>query len=166
MVEGVIYHLAPEFYPDYPDPMPDFAYLGGEQGKGKLESALTAPRQTWDGRYLARTVFDKTAVLFRSIVKNHPLVDGNKRLGLTAAFFFLFVNGYLFWMPRADAVAFAVDIAEGSLDVGEIARRLRRGSVKIDKLHMMSAADRRRYYGHLAETWPLIRKAARMLGAA
>ena len=46
-VEGVIYLLAPEFYPDYPDPMPDFAYLGGEQGKGKLESALTAPRQTW-----------------------------------------------------------------------------------------------------------------------
>lgn len=146
--------------------MPDFAYLGGEQGKGKLESALTAPRQTWGGQYLARTVFDKTAVLFRSIVKNHPLVDGNKRLGLTAAFVFLLVNGYLFWIPRAEAVAFAVDIAEGSLDVTEIARRLRRGSVKIDKLRLMSVAERRRYYGHLSGTRPLIRKAARLLGAA
>lgn len=146
--------------------MPDFAYLGGEQGKGQLESALTAPRQTWDGRYLARTVFDKTAVLFRSIVKNHPLVDGNKRLGLTTAFVFLLVNDYLFWMPRAEAVAFAVDIAEGSLDTGEIARRLRRGSVRIDKLQLMSATERRRYYPHIAGTRPLILKAARLLGAA
>ena len=104
--------------------------------------------------------------MFRSIVKNHPLVDGNKRLGLTAVFVFLLVNGYLFWMPRAEAVAFAVDIAEGSLGVEEIARRLRRGSVKIDKLLMMRPAERKRYYGHLAGTRPLIRKAAQMLGAA
>ena len=146
--------------------MPDFAYLGGEQGRGQLESALTAPRQTWDGRHLARTAFDKAAVMFRSIVKNHPLVDGNKRLGLTAVFVFLLVNGYLFWMPRAEAVAFAVDIAEGSLDVGEISRRLRRGSVKIGKLRLMRPAERKRYYGHLAGTRPLIRKAAQMLGTA
>ena len=146
--------------------MPDFDYLGGEQGKGQLESALTAPRQTWDGQYLARTVFDKAAVQFRSIVKNHPLVDGNKRLGLTATFVFLLVNGYLFWMPRAEAVAFAVDIAEGSLDVGEIARRLRRGSVKIDKLRLMSAAERKRYYGHLSGTRPLVQRLVRLLGAA
>ena len=75
-------------------------------------------------------MFDKTAVLFRSVVKNHPLVDGNKRLGLTCAFIFLLVNGYLFWMPRAEAVAFAVDVVEGSLDAAEIARRLRRGAAR------------------------------------
>lgn len=138
--------------------MPDFAYLGGEQGKGKLESALTAPRQTWGGVYLSRTVFDKTAVLFRSIIKNHPLVDGNKRLGLTCAFIFLLVNGYLFWMPRPEAVAFAVDVAEGSLDAAEIARRLRRGAVKIAKLQRASPAERRRYYEHIAVTRRLLQK--------
>ena len=138
--------------------MPDFAYLGGEQGKGQLESALTAPRQTWGGVYLSRTVFDKTAVLFRSVVKNHPLVDGNKRLGLTCAFIFLLVNGYLFWMPRAEAVAFAVDIAEGSLDAAEIARRLRRGAVKISRLQSASPAERRRYYEHIAVTQRMLRK--------
>lgn len=138
--------------------MPDFAYLGGEQGKGQLESALTAPRQTWGGVYLLRTVFDKTAVLFRSVVKNHPLVDGNKRLGLTCAFIFLLVNGYLFWMPRAEAVAFAVDVAEGSLDAAEIARRLRRGAVKISRLQSASPAERRRYYEHIAVTQRMLRK--------
>ena len=138
--------------------MPDFAYLGGEQGKGQLESALTAPRQTWGGVYLSRTVFDKTAVLFRSVVKNHPLVDGNKRLGLTCAFIFLLVNGYLFWMPRAEAVAFAVDVAEGSLDADEIARRLRRGAVKISRLQSTSPAERRRYYEHIAVTQRMLRK--------
>lgn len=99
--------------------MPEFAYLGGEQGRGKLESALNAPRQTWDGVYLARTVFDKAAVMFRSIVKNHPLLDGNKRIGLTATYVFLMLNGYHFWTPRAESVAFAVSVAEGSLDMKE-----------------------------------------------
>ena len=98
------------------------------------------------------------AVLFRSVIKNHPLVDGNKRLGLTCAFIFLLVNGYLFWMPRAEAVAFAVDVAEGSLDAAEIARRLRRGAVKISRLQSASPAERRRYYEHIAVTQRMLRK--------
>lgn len=142
--------------------MPDFAYLGGEQGKGQLESALTAPRQTWGGVYLSRTVFDKTAVLFRSVIKNHPLVDGNKRLGLTCAFVFLLANGYFFWMPRAEAVAFAVDVAEGSLDAAEIARRLRRGAVKISWLRGASLAERRRYYEHIAVAQRLLQQFERV----
>ena len=142
--------------------MPDFAYLGGEQGKGQLESALTAPRQTWGGVYLSRTVFDKTAVLFRSIVKNHPLVDGNKRLGLTCAVIFLLANGYIFWMPRPEAVALAVDVAEGSLDTAEIARRLRRGAVKISRLQSASPAERRRYYEHIAVTQRMLQQFERV----
>ena len=165
-LEGIIYHLAPEFYPEHPDPMPKFAYLGEEQGKGQLESALAGPCQTWGGQYLERTVFDKAAVLFRSIVKNHPLIDCNKRLGMTSAFVFLLVNGYLFWMPRTEAIAFAGDIADRSIDKGEIARRLQRGSVKIDKLRLMSATERRRYYEHLAGTWTLILKAVRLISPA
>ena len=87
--------MTAEFYPDYPDPLPAFQYIGGDYGRGLLESALAAPQHTAGGMYLARTVFDKTALLFRWLVKNHAMVDGNKRLALTTATVFLYVNGYV-----------------------------------------------------------------------
>ena len=147
----MIYELAAELYPDYADPLPAFSYLGGNQGKGQLESALSTPRQTWEGRYLARTVFDKAAVQFRSIVKNHPLVDGNKRLGLTCTMVFLNANGYLFWRPRAEAVDFAVRVAEDNPGVKEIASWLRRGSISYKRLRGMSQSERRRFHTTILE---------------
>ena len=79
--------------------MPDFQYLGGEHGRGLLESAIFQPRQTFNGRFLYRTVFDKAAVLLYSRIKDHPFVDGNKRMALTAVTVFLTLNGYVF-TPR------------------------------------------------------------------
>ena len=140
-VEIIVDLLAPQFYADYPDPMPDRVYLGGEQGRGQLESALLTPQATWGGRYLYRTVFDKAAAMFRSIVLDHPLVDGNKRTGLTATFVFLLLNGYVFWMPREEAVDLAVKIADRKIDVPGIAARLRRHSLNLDKLLEMEPHD-------------------------
>ena len=133
--------MARELYEDYPDPMPSFAYLGGEQGRGRLESALAEPQQTWGGLYLHRTVFDKAAALFRSIVADHPLVDGNKRTGLTATFVFLTINRYFFWMPRHEAVALALSIAEGRMDVRQISICLRRNSLRRDRAANMRPAE-------------------------
>ena len=65
-VESVIYELASDMYPDYPDPMPAFAYIG-YQGRALLESALAEPGQGFGGRYLHRTMPDKAAALLRSI---------------------------------------------------------------------------------------------------
>ncbi|MBM4405628.1 MAG: hypothetical protein FJ039_05515 [Chloroflexi bacterium] len=88
-VEEVIYQLAAQFYPDYPDPLPAFQYLGDKHGKALLESALATPQQMFNGRYLLRTTHDKAAVLMRSLIKNHCLVYGNKRLALTTTTVFL-----------------------------------------------------------------------------
>jgi len=84
--------------------MPTFQYLGGDYGKGLLEGALAEPQQTYEGRYLNRTIHQKAAVLFRSLVKNHPLIDGNKRLALSSLAVFMSMNDYLFFAPRDDAV--------------------------------------------------------------
>ncbi len=81
--------------------------------------------------------------MFRSIVKNHAPVDGNKRLGLTSMAVFLFQNGYVFRMEPNDAVELAVWVAERSPNVREIASFLRRGSVSFEKLDRMSPGDRR-----------------------
>jgi len=78
-------------------PRPDakIQYLGGEYGKGLLASALAQPRQTFNGRYLYRTIFDKAAILLSSMIKDHPFVDGNKRMALTTVSVFLTLNRYL-----------------------------------------------------------------------
>ncbi|MCH8745581.1 MAG: type II toxin-antitoxin system death-on-curing family toxin, partial [Chloroflexi bacterium] len=57
---------------------------------------MKQPSQTFDGRYLYRTLFDKAAILLFSMIKDHPFVDGNKRAALTTVATFLTLNGYVF----------------------------------------------------------------------
>ncbi len=129
-------------YPDYPDPMPAFQFNGGASGKALLESALAEPQQTFGGVYLHRTVFDKAAALYRSVVKNHALLDGNKRLGLTTAAVFLWLNGYLFSPAYEDAVSFTVRIATGEVsELPEIARWLRRNSKRTSELDTLPSNE-------------------------
>lgn len=106
--------MASEFYPDYPDPMPAFQYLG-DHGKGLLESALAQPQQTYNGRFLYRTIFDKAAILFYSIIKNHPLLDGNKRIALATVAVFLVINEYYFSAPTDDTVQFCLYVATSDM---------------------------------------------------
>jgi death-on-curing protein len=63
--------------------MPVFT-IHGPEGDNGLLSALALPRQ----RYY-RGLLRKAAALFRSLVKNHPFIDGNKRFALAALHTFL-----------------------------------------------------------------------------
>ncbi len=55
--------------------------FGVERDKGLLQSALASIYQTFDGQYLYPTFEEKAANLLYFIIKNHPFVDGNKRIG-------------------------------------------------------------------------------------
>lgn len=60
-----------------------------------LESAVEQPyRGTSDGQYFYPTVIEKAAALCFSLIRNHPFVDGNKRVGHAAMELFLIFNGY------------------------------------------------------------------------
>ncbi len=126
--------------------MPGFQFLGGDYGRGRLESALAEPQQTFDGRFLYRTVFDKAAALFRSLIEDHPLLDGNKRLALTSVAVFLALNGYIFYIPRDKAVAFTLQVAAGEKDIHwkEISRWLRRSSISVESLRKSEAGAMKR----------------------
>lgn len=67
-----------------PAPMRDVGLLG---------SAAARPRTTAFGTDAYPDVWTKAAALLHSIVNNHPLVDGNKRLGWLATAVFLELNG-------------------------------------------------------------------------
>ncbi len=82
----------------------------------KLEAALAAPAHTFEGRDLFPTVFDKAACLFRSLVKDHPFLDGNKRLGHAALETFLILNGHEIAAPVEEQQRVILALAAGQLD--------------------------------------------------
>ena len=63
--------------------------------------------------------------LLHSLARNHPLVDGNKRLAWLATYVFCAKNGVELDAPDDAAYALVVGVASGELDdVEEIGRRL------------------------------------------
>jgi death-on-curing protein len=96
---------------------------------GLLEGAAARPRASVFGADAYPTLHDKAAALLHSIVRNHALVDGNKRLGLAAAIAFYGMNGRRLAMTNDEAYDFVMSVAAGDLDeISAIARRLERGS--------------------------------------
>ena len=49
------------------------------------------------------------------LVKNHPFVDGNKRIGFAVAIVFLEMNGYRFTATEADATVKTLALAAGAM---------------------------------------------------
>ena len=96
---------------------------------GLLEAACARPQASWLGADAYRTLDEKAAALVHSIVGNHALVDGNKRLGLAALIAFLGVNGWRLTWSNDEAFDVITAIADGSLEaVASIAERIRQGS--------------------------------------
>jgi len=93
---------------------------------GRLGSAAARPQTSAFGEDAYPDLWTKAAALLQSIVKDHPLVDGNKRLGWLAAAVFLHLNGVPAERAVNDAVyEFVVSVAEGEDDVARIATALR-----------------------------------------
>lgn len=95
---------------------------------GLLHSAIERPRATVFGRDAYPTLELKAAALAHSIVRNHALVDGNKRLGLAALLAFLGVNGRRLHASNDAAYDLIVSIATGTADVDSIAAWLAHNS--------------------------------------
>ena len=93
---------------------------------GLLESASARPRATAFGEDAYPSIHAKAAALLHSIARNHPLVDGNKRLGLAAVLVFYRMNGAEITADNDDAYALIMSFADGTLrDVAAIAGFLR-----------------------------------------
>lgn len=71
------------------------------------------------------TFEDKAAALLHSLVRNHALVDGNKRLAWAATRVFYLLNGRDLAYTVDEAEALMLTAAAGGLDVAEIATWLR-----------------------------------------
>ena len=96
---------------------------------GLLESAAARPWSTAFGAEAYPSIHDKAAALLHSLARNHPLIDGNKRLALAATIAFYGVNGVRLTMSNDEAYDLVTAVAAGQLDdVEPIADRLRSGT--------------------------------------
>ena len=92
---------------------------GGSDGirdEGLLESALNAPFQTFDGEYIYKTIKAKAAKLGYFLVKNHPFIDGNKRIGILVMITFLEINGIEIICTDEELITLGLGLAEGLID--------------------------------------------------
>ncbi|QXT62930.1 type II toxin-antitoxin system death-on-curing family toxin [Tessaracoccus palaemonis] len=80
---------------------------------GLLDSAAHRPQVSVLGEDAYPGIHEKAAVLLESLVRNHPLVDGNKRLGWLATVVFYGLNGVTLEAPDDDAYDLVIAVASG-----------------------------------------------------
>lgn len=88
---------------------------------GLLAAAAARPRVTVFGEDAYPAFEDKAAALLHSLVRNHALVDGNKRLAWSAARIFCLLNGRDLTYTVDEAEDLMLSAASGQLDVPQIA---------------------------------------------
>ncbi len=96
---------------------------------GLIASAVARPRASAFGEDAYPDLETKAAALLQSLARNHPLIDGNKRLSLAATIAFLGVNGRRLTWTNDEAYDIVIAVATGELaEVADIADALRAGS--------------------------------------
>lgn len=86
-----------------------------------LKSALGMPSATFGDQFLHTDIYEMTAAYLFHLVKNHPFVDGNKRVGAVSAIVFLILNGYDFDAPEEEFADMVLAVARGELDKADVA---------------------------------------------
>lgn len=96
---------------------------GGSHGLrdiGLLQSAVARPNATFDGEELYSSTFEKAAALMHSLIKNHPFIDGNKRVGVLSAIVFLNNNNIIIEARNDDLINFTLSVVN-DLQLNQIA---------------------------------------------
>ena len=68
----------------------------GQERDKSFEGIIANLYQTFDSEELYPNIEDKAVHLLYFIIKDHPFIDGNKRIGAFLFILFLSNNGYLF----------------------------------------------------------------------
>jgi len=78
---------------------------GGASGirdLARLRSAIAMPATTFDGEYLHPSVFEMAAAYLFHLARNHPFVDGSRRMALMSALVFLGLSGERLMMEQLE----------------------------------------------------------------
>ena len=81
-----------------------------------LDSALETPFQSFGGDELYPTIQAKAARLGYGLIKNHCMIDGNKRIGTHAMLVFLALNGIELKYTQKELYETILDVAAGNME--------------------------------------------------
>ena len=87
----------------------------GVRDEGLLDSAMSAPFQSFSGIDLYPTIIDKASRLCFGLVMNHPFYDGNKRIGSLALLTMLDLNHIEIQMTNKELEDIILSLAAGGL---------------------------------------------------
>jgi len=93
----------------------------GVRDVGLIESALHRPLTSNEGKLQYQTPFERAAVLWLGLIRNHGFVDANKRTATAAMARWLVAEGYRLRSGQDELVDMAVAMANEELEVGEVA---------------------------------------------
>lgn len=95
------------------------AQTGGMDGlrdEGLLDAAINMPLQTFGGQELYPTILEKAARLGYGLIRSHPFLDGNKRIGTHAMLVFLDINNITLSYEDEDLISMILHVAAGAMD--------------------------------------------------
>lgn len=98
--------------------------LFGKERNGDFQSILQNLEQTFDGKALYPSIEEKAAHLLYFIIKDHPFVDGNKRIGSFIFLFYLKIQGIRINLDDNGLVALSLFVAESNPTQKDIIIRL------------------------------------------
>ena len=111
----------------------EIARSGGAPGirdNGGIEAALARLDHLRAYAPAEPSVFELAAALAFSIARQHPFIDGNKRVALAAVWFTLGLNGWHLDTAERDAAAMFLKVADGSLDEPMLADCLKNNAIR------------------------------------
>lgn len=94
--------------------------IDGMRDENLLDSALNSPFQTFDSKELYPEFSGKAAQLSFSIIKNHPFLDGNKRIGVHIMLVFLALNNVKLLYTQKELIDFGLKVADSSLSKDDL----------------------------------------------
>ena len=97
------------------DILEEFNGKKGIREEALLDSAINAPFQTYGGAELYPGILEKSARLAYGVIRNHPFLDGNKRMGLHLMLIFQELNGIRLLYGEEEMVNLIVAVAAGEI---------------------------------------------------
>ena len=96
-----------------------FGGIDGIRDENLLDSAIETPFQTFGGQDLYPTLIEKAVRLGYGLIKNHPFLDGNKRIGTHAMLTFLDINGVEIKFDYDELTKIIFNVADNSITYEE-----------------------------------------------
>ena len=103
----------------------EFGGIHGIRDERLLDSALANPLQTFAGLDLYPTCVDKAVQLCYGLIKNHPFLDGNKRIALHSMLILLSINGLKIEIVHDELIDIIFKVADGSFNSSDLLQLLK-----------------------------------------